>query len=174
MTSATMRNPLAPPDPTAGHDESAWPEPKPDGREYCPCYESRRLARRVNLFYETTIGLTAAQFSLVGFALARPGVSISEMARLLDVDRTTVTRNLAILERLGLVRQEAAPKDARRRALYTTAEGRIAWRAGLAAWRAAQARFKQQIGGQESFDALIGLLRQTADLLPGEASNSAI
>lgn len=157
-----------------GQDMRPWPEPKPDGREYCPCYESRRLARRVNLFYETNTGLTSAQFSLVGFALARPGLSISEMARLLDVDRTTVTRNLAILERLGLVRQEAAPGDARRRALHATAEGRVAWRAGLAAWRAAQASFKQQIGGQEPFDALIGLLRQTANLLPGDAPKAAI
>ncbi len=162
---------------------AAMPAAMPDGREFCPCFESRRLARRIAGFYEAHVaphiplppdaaaaaagfGLTMQQFSLLGFVLARPGGAAQDYARLLDVERSTVTRNLALLERRGLVQQPADAADRRRRRPQATPAGRVAWRAGLAAWRAAQDAFKREIGGEAAFAGLIDLLRDVAALLP--------
>jgi len=149
--------------------DSPFPSAMPDGREFCPCFESRRLARRINGYYEARIGplgLTSPQFSLLGFLLARPGSSIRELAQMLDVDRTTVSRNLALMLRQELVIQAPDPADGRRRSLRATPAGKLAWRAGLAAWRAAQDDFKREIGGAAAFAGLIGLMRQTSAGLP--------
>lgn len=155
----------------------------PDGREFCPCFESRRLARRIAGFYEARVaphipmppeadmaairfGMTMQQFSLLGFVLARPGGTALQYACLLDVERSTVTRNLALLQRRGLLQQPPDAADRRRRRPQATHAGRVAWHAGVAAWRAAQDAFKLEIGGEAAFAGLIGLLRDMAALLP--------
>ncbi len=162
---------------------------RPDNREFCAVFESRRLARRIAGFYARHVAarialpalaqdqldhvaampLSLQQFSLLGFVLVRPGLPAQDYARLLDVDRSTVTRNLALLERRGLVQQPPDPADRRRRRPLATRDGRMAWRAGLAAWRRAQDLFKREIGGAVAFEALLGLLRHTATALPPAA-----
>ncbi|WP_341703814.1 MarR family winged helix-turn-helix transcriptional regulator [Ferrovibrio sp.] len=139
--------PAPQPRPAAGAirpaDPVILPPPAPDGREDCVCFLLRSAARRASALYSrhlAQIGLGLPQHSLVGMAAAfekrngRPA-SITELARALDLDRTTLTRNLRPMVAAGLVTLEPA---GRAKAVRATREGRQAYRAGIALWRQAQ------------------------------------
>lgn len=125
--------------------EPVYPRPAPDGREDCICFLLRSAARRASEHYTrhlAKIGLGLPQHSLVGMAAAfekqngRPA-SITELAKALDLDRTTLSRNIAPLVAEGLLVVEAG-SHGRAKAVRATREGRAAYRTGLALWRQAQ------------------------------------
>jgi DNA-binding MarR family transcriptional regulator len=64
------------------------------------------------------------------------------------MDRTTLTRNLAPLERAGWVVREADPGDARVRRVAITEAGRARLVEGREAWRRAQAMTLERIGAE--------------------------
>jgi len=96
-------------------------------RDSCLCLHVQRAARVVARRFDDALrplGLTNGQFSLM-VSLSRPGpVSMSTVASLLAVDRTTLTANLKPLERRGLLKVAIDKTDRRNRAITLTAKGR--------------------------------------------------
>jgi DNA-binding MarR family transcriptional regulator len=87
-----------------------------------------RLGRRLL----GAMGLTAARFDLL-YAIRihdRRRIPQGELQRVLGVCRATVSRMLASLEELGLVRRRVDEKDRRRKLVELTTRGR--WRIGFA------------------------------------------
>lgn len=150
------------------------PPPMPDGTEFCLCFQLRAAARRASALYAerlSPIGLGLPQYSLVGMAWAcekqngRPP-SITELAAALDLDRTTLSRNLKPMIAAGLV--EVAPSGhGRAKLVRATRDGRAAYRAGVVLWRAAQDEAHAALGGQ--FDSLMQALDTTIAGLPAAA-----
>jgi DNA-binding MarR family transcriptional regulator len=106
----------------------------------CHCLAARRQARAITRFYDARLrphGLRATQFSILA-ALALLGPTpTGALAERLGLERTTLTRGAALLERHGWVR--AAPsEDARERPLRLTRAGRRKLEAAYPAWKAAQ------------------------------------
>ena len=62
---------------------------------------------------------------------------MGELARLLGLERTTLTRGTLLLERDGWVRNDSSP-DGRERPLRLTASGRRKLESAYPAWKAAQ------------------------------------
>lgn len=161
--------------PAVAETASVMPPPAPDGTEICTCFHLRSAARRASALYARhlqPIGLGLPQFSLIGMAAAfekrngRPA-SIAELARALDLDRTTLTRNLRPLLAAALVTVEPAGRGfgqgGRAKAVRATREGRMAYRAGLPLWRAAQDELRRALGPQhkalmDSLHAAIGAM----------------
>lgn len=82
-------------------------------------------------------GLRGTQFSML-VVLARGGpMPVGRMAKLLGVDRTTLTRNLKPLEKQRWI-EFSGDADARMRVVAITAKGRHVARAALPLWRKAQ------------------------------------
>src|ERR1700674_2863005 len=81
-------------------------ELNPYGPGSCAALNSRRPARAVTSLYDRAFdpfGLRSTQFSvLVGIAKTQP-TSISALAALLVIDRTTLTRSLRLLKKQGLL-----------------------------------------------------------------------
>ena len=121
----------------------------------CNCAAVRRTGRVLTQLYDEILapsGLRATQFALLA-GLARTGpVALGELARGMVMDRTTLTRNLAPLERAGWVRAETGG-DRRTRRVGLTEAGREALERALPLWRAAQARVGERFG-QERLAAL--------------------
>jgi DNA-binding MarR family transcriptional regulator len=74
----------------------------------CYCTWLRNAARRMTAIYGQAlapVGVGTAQFSLLR-ELEGDGeaIGLSELGELLDLDRSTVGRNVGVLERMGLVR----------------------------------------------------------------------
>ena len=111
-------------------------------RDTCLCLHAQRAARALARRFDEAlrpVGLTNGQFSLL-MSLNRPHPpSVAPVARLLAMDRTTLTAALKPLERRGLVITEPDPKDRRSRLLRLSEKGHEILLAALPIWRATHA-----------------------------------
>lgn len=107
-------------------------------RDACLCLHTQRAARRLARLFDDAlrpVGLTSGQFSLLN-ALNRPEPpSIGQVARLLAMDRTTLTAALKPLERNGFVTVTPDPRDGRNRLLRLTGAGRQVLASAVLLWR---------------------------------------
>jgi DNA-binding MarR family transcriptional regulator len=126
----------------------------------CLCLASRRAARAITRAFDRQLrphGIRATQFSILTNLLLRGPLTISKLAEFLGVDRTTLTRNLALVEKEGWV--DIRPgDDARSRVVAATRKGRAAVTAALPAWRKAQ-QGASAVMGRSGVDALHALAR---------------
>lgn len=121
----------------------------------CHCLASRRAARAITRLYEEHLrpyGLRATQFSALSALAQRGPTPITTLADMLGLERTTMTRGAALLERNGWV--ETAPsRDSRERPLRITDAGIETLRAALPAWQAAQRIVDSWPGVEDGIDA---------------------
>jgi DNA-binding MarR family transcriptional regulator len=117
-------------------------------RDTCLCLHAQRAARALARHFDDVlrpVGLTNHQFSLL-MALNRPEPPpLGPVARLLAMDRTTLTAALKPLERRGLVRVEPSPRDRRTRLLVLTEAGSEALAAAVPIWRETHAVIEDQL-----------------------------
>jgi DNA-binding MarR family transcriptional regulator len=115
-------------------------------RDACLCLHLQRAARAVARQFDNAfrpLGLTNGQFSLL-MSLNRPGPpTIGGVARLLAMDRTTLTADLKPLGRRGLVEVRIDPEDRRSRRLVLTAAGRALLAAAVPVWRQTHAEIER-------------------------------
>jgi len=107
----------------------------------CVCAALRRASRAMTQHYEKSFrgaGLRATQFSLLAMLTQTGPLPVSTLASHLGLERTTLTRNLRLLEDLKLVRLRTSDADQRVRRVELTRAGRAAAAKGLSAWRKAQ------------------------------------
>ncbi|HEV3150432.1 MAG TPA: MarR family transcriptional regulator [Acidobacteriaceae bacterium] len=108
---------------------------------YCTCSALRRATRAVTAHYEAHFrgsGLRGTQFTILS-CLAQAGpLPMTRLADLLGVERTTLTRNLTVLARHGLVEWVSA-KDGRVRKATLTKAGDAMLHKCLPRWVAAEA-----------------------------------
>ena len=126
----------------------------------CTCFKLRRLSRRVTVVYDRALsaaGMRVTQYSLLGHLRGLSGVPISELAEMLDMDRTTLTRNLKPLLEASWVKVRSSDKDARIRLVQLTPVGEERWKAARAYWRQAQDEVNATIGA-DSLAALHQML----------------
>ena len=130
-------------------------------RDTCLCLHVQRAARALARRFDAAlrpVGLTNGQFSLL-MALNRPEpAAMGRVARLLAMDRTTLTAALKPLERLGLVAIATDPSDRRSRLLGLTEKGREALAAAVPHWRGAHAALEATLPGLDP-DVLRGALK---------------
>jgi DNA-binding MarR family transcriptional regulator len=118
----------------------------------CTCARLRRLTRRMTALYDRELastGLKLTQFSLLATLrreVGEAGIAISDLAAAMDMDRTTLTRNLRPLLDQGLVAFGASGSDARVRRVAITAGGLAAFDAARPRWRVAQDFVNRTLG----------------------------
>ena len=107
-------------------------------RDCCLCLHAQRAARALARRFDEAlrpVGLTNQQFSLL-MALNQPEPpSMAPVARLLAMDRTTLTAALKPLEKRGMIGVELDPKDRRSRRLRLTEAGHAVLLSALPVWR---------------------------------------
>ncbi|MFT4149956.1 MAG: MarR family transcriptional regulator [Paracoccaceae bacterium] len=117
-------------------------------RDTCLCLHAQRAARALARRFDQALkpfGLTNGQFSLL-MALNRPEPpALGPVARLLAMDRTTLTAALKPLERAGLVETATDPEDRRSRLLVLTQAGQDRLAAALPAWCALHAEVETAV-----------------------------
>ena len=150
--------------PPSGHepDRSAVRAACAEVRADCACNGLRRAAREITQRYERALapsGIKATQFPILVALGAGEPVPIVPLAEGLGLDRTTLTRNLRILEERGLVTIGAAEHDARMRLASITGEGLRVLAHALELWRAQQHEVAEAFG-QDRLRALFGDLSE--------------
>lgn len=132
----------------------------------CAWLNLRRASRTLTNHYDALVkaqtGLRITQVPiLVVIYLAGPQ-TINDMAEKLDLDRTTLTRNLKPLEHEGLL-SVAPGADQRTRVVTLTTQGTQKLLEVLPLWEEAQARMVEGIG-QEQFGGWLAQLSEVAAL----------
>jgi DNA-binding MarR family transcriptional regulator len=114
----------------------------------CTCFNLRKAARAVTQMYDEALkpsGLRATQFSLLCVVRNNEPIGISELAKALVTDRTTLTRNLKPLLGQGLL-EVIEGADRRQRPIALTARGRDTLARALPLWRKVQVRMAAGLG----------------------------
>jgi len=131
--------------------------------QQCVCNGLRRATRAVTRLYDSQLapsGLRATQFSILVALEAAGPIILGKLAERLVTERTTLTRNLSLLEARGLVHAETG-KDQRQRYISITPKGREALNAALPYWEQAQSILRNRLG-KGRLDAL---LRDLSDVV---------
>ncbi len=116
----------------------------------CTCFNVRRAARAVSQIYDDALepcGLRINQFSLLGAVESTGPTTVSDLAHLLELDRTTLTRNLKTLEKSGLIAISPG-QDRRERLVAATPDGIDLMARAKPLWRAAQDRIIAELGAE--------------------------
>jgi DNA-binding MarR family transcriptional regulator len=117
-------------------------------RDTCLCLHVQRAARALARHFDEAfkqVGLTNQQFSLL-MALNRPQpTSMGPVAKLLAMDRTTLTAALKPLERRGLLRIELSQTDRRSRLLALSQSGEELLAAAVPIWRNTHAAIESRL-----------------------------
>ena len=106
----------------------------------CHCLAARKAARAITRLYEEKLrpyGLRATQFSVLAALALKGATPVGELAELLGLERTSLTRSAALLERDGWL-GAARSDDARERLLRITPAGRRKLEEAFLAWQEAQ------------------------------------
>ncbi len=78
--------------------------------------------------YSAEIDLRVRELRLLRLMHDHPGITATELRHLLVLDKTLMSKNLAVLEQRGLMRREVDDADNRVQRLYLTTEGKRVWR----------------------------------------------
>jgi DNA-binding MarR family transcriptional regulator len=108
------------------------------------------------------IDIRPAQYSVLAVIEANAGLSQSDIADLLGIERARLVRLLDRLERRGYTERRRAPNDRRSHALYLTREGRRALKRIDALAAEHEARVAAKVG-PENRKILIEMLREFSD-----------
>lgn len=129
----------------------------------CLCISLRRAARGVSRHYDGALdgfGINVAQYSLLCNLRRLDQPSISSLAEAMGLDRSTLGRNLRVLEGDGLVALTEGA-DQRNRLVRLTDAGAERLVAAQPAWEASQQRLVDRLG-DEKRATLLALLEELA------------
>lgn len=118
---------------------------KPQG---CTSLKLRELQRVVAQRYDAEVGksgLKTTQYSLLSHIQSLGPVRPGELARVMHMDASTLTRNLRPLQEQGWV-VVSEGEDARSRSVSLTSEGLAKRQEARRHWRAAQEALNQRLG----------------------------
>jgi|SRR5580658_4938617 DNA-binding MarR family transcriptional regulator len=130
-------------------------------RDACLCLHVQRAARALARRFDAAfrpLGLTNGQFSLLMALNRQEAPSISEVAAVLAMDRTTLTANLKPLAKRGLVTVTVDPADRRSRRLTFTRAGRDLLAAAVPIWKRTHGAMERLLA-RSNADALRADLR---------------
>jgi DNA-binding MarR family transcriptional regulator len=120
----------------------------PAMQSICYCSSLRAAARKTTALYDDAlapIGLNIAQFALLRRIERRGPLSLTALAQICELDRSTVGRNVKVLERTGWVICAEAD-DLREASVRLSAAGADVLRRGAPLWRTAQERIEAILG----------------------------
>lgn len=133
----------------------------------CYCASLRQATRALSQRYDAALrpaNLTISQFTLLTALKHAPSVRVNDLVDALAMNQTTLSRNLKLLERDGLI----APKpgeDRRESRWALTSAGRARLRRAHPLWRAAQKSVESQIGAEDMRRLMGAAFRATRKLL---------
>lgn len=126
----------------------------------CAAFNIRKASRVITRLYAEAFaptGLEPTQFMLLVACARQKTVTMTVLADRMSMDPSALARNIAVLERRGLVKVTPGT-DRRVRDIAMSARGKSVLSRALPYWRAAQAKLAGQFG-QDGFPAAVELIK---------------
>jgi len=126
---------------------------------------SARLAsRKLTARYDAVLapaGVSLPQFSLLNSIDQHGPASLSRLAAVMELDRSTLGRNMRVLKRMGLVAIRPGV-DLREATLHLTRAGQEVLGRAMPLWQSAEDEVRQRLGaaGVEQVQALLAELQR--------------
>lgn len=114
----------------------------------CAAANVRRSSRAITRFYAnylSDLDLEPTQYSLLVACALLESVTLSNLADLFVIDRSTLARNLAIMERNGLININKG-EDKRTRIIKLTKNGENILSKAIPLWKKAQQEIENNFG----------------------------
>lgn len=114
----------------------------------CHCTRLRTATRKLAAVYDAALeplGINITQFALLRHIARRQPVSLTSLARALELDRSTMGRNIRVVEKLGLV-GTARGADQRESVVELTARGAALLDQAAPVWDRCQDEIARRIG----------------------------
>ncbi|BAY23877.1 MarR family transcriptional regulator [Calothrix sp. NIES-2100] len=130
----------------------------------CACFNIRKASRVMTQHFDEVLkpsGLLVTQFTILAAVAIAKSATINELAEMLVMDRTTLTRNLKPLEREGWLKSEPG-QDQRTRIIALTEAGEAVLAKALPLWKQAQSMVEEVLGQQRWNTLLAHLVEATA------------
>ena len=134
----------------------------------CLQFNLKKTSRKISSYYDEMlqpVGLKSTQFSVLIVIGIEEATSIAGLAKLADLDRTTLQRSLSILERDKLLQIEKVSKG-NIRYVTLTSLGKRKLESAIPYWKTAQENILKKIGN-EKVNALLknlSALRKSTNL----------
>ena len=115
----------------------------------CLATRVRQLSRIITRVYDDAmrpLGITASQFTLLTQLAQRDGITAVEIGSTLDIEKSTLSRNLKRMLTLELITMDP-PAGRRGRGLHLTPKGQAVIKDAYPIWKAAQDRATSVMGG---------------------------
>ncbi|MDJ0449012.1 MarR family winged helix-turn-helix transcriptional regulator [Methylocystis sp. JR02] len=127
----------------------------------CAAANVRRASRAVTRLYGQFMaetGLEPTQYSLLVACSLTGGATVSKLAEFFVMDRSALARNLAVMQKRGLVKVRPG-EDRRTRKVALTPFGEATLANAMPHWREAQSAVEKQFGA-ERLQKLLSELRE--------------
>jgi DNA-binding MarR family transcriptional regulator len=134
--------------------------------EACIATRVRQLSRIITRVYDDALRghkITASQFTLLTQLAQTDGITAAEIGLELDIEKSTLSRNLKRLLALGHIIMDP-PAGRRGRGLHLTPRGKAVIREAYPLWQAAQRRATEVMGkeGRATLDTLLSQAEKLA------------
>lgn len=133
----------------------------------CLSTRIRQLNRIITRVYDDAmrpLGITASQFTLLTQLAQQDGITAVEIGHTLDIEKSTLSRNLKRLLKDGLITMDP-PAGRRGRGLHLTPKGQAVIKEAYPVWQSAQHRATEVMGNNS---------RATLDSLVAQAERLAV
>ena len=114
----------------------------------CYCAALRRATRRMTALYDAALaphGITLAQFSLLRNIRRHGPISLTDLAAIMDLDRSTIGRNIRVLIKSGWVEAAESP-DQREASVTLSPKGQAILTTAEPDWTATQTLIETKLG----------------------------
>ena len=127
----------------------------------CASANLRKTERLITRHYDSYLeraGVTAVQLPMLAIIQGAPEPTFRLLTEWLELDRSTLSRNLAFLKKLGLI-EIGAPQGPKPGTLELTAKGRKVLKTAHELWKRAHSDLMKLVGGETYADGLSFLKR---------------
>lgn len=131
----------------------------------CYCKNIRRLSNSITKYYDDYLknaGLTLNQYSLLSSTEKIQPASITQIAKKVGLERTTIVRDLKPLFKMELI-EDIAEEGKRNRKIVLTKKGKDILSRAKPYWDEAQKNIFNKLG-EDKFDNFVDILNILADL----------
>jgi len=114
----------------------------------CVCYNFRKVTRSISQLYDDVLkptGIRGTQYAILFVTASRQPINFNDIAKITSSDKTTIARNLKVLEGKGLVYFEPG-EDRREREVSLTKKGQEVLIKAYPLWKKIQDRVKDVMG----------------------------
>ena len=136
----------------------------------CICISTRKAANALTNLYDEALeksGIKVTQYSLLKTIDRSFEITINELSKQTKLNRTTLTRNLAILESDELIELISDPEDLRKSIVRLTKSGEKVLKKTQTSWEEVQKKTKKVLGKDLEF--YVELNRKLSELSQSNA-----